>query len=424
MTLARQASCHKSSERDYPVTPPPGIPPHVIFFLLYNLLYLLPLLFAFLLDYEEGGVAAALNVSGDVLLKVCYVYGVGACSFFAGSGALRFLTWSKYGRCFPPQSFPLLQIGFPEWIAIGTLLVVFIVSKVALIPSGVYHEYAFDSGSMTGGLWSFSTFCSEAMILAALLPLFSSSKYGLRAFLIISGINAINLLHGTRLFFISSAMALILFAYIKRKLTFKVLLLYGPIAGSAMLLLAYLTFLSRSAINPAGSFTAAKLLSPIMYESVFSQMSLLSVIKNPEMWGGFPNAIWFVHDLFLFVSPRFVMPEKDASLFIGQYAWVSPLGAFNGYAQGLVYFGLLFPTFYFFLGLLGTWLYRRAQANPWWFVFYALFTEDFLLHLMRDGYLIPLKMLINSATLLCLFVVSRFVLLACRPSLGELVKSA
>ncbi len=391
----------------------PRVSPHICFFLFYNLVYLLPLLLAFFYGYGEGGVASVLNIDPSTVLRVCYVYLAGTVAFLLGASVLPFLSWSKHGRLPQPIRFRLVEIGLPEWSSICGLVIVFLASKVALVPLGVYHSYAFDTNSMTGGIWSFSTFCSEAMILAALVVLLSKSRYRVPAFLLLSGLNAINLLHGTRLFFISSIMGFVLYLFLKRKLTFKAVFLYGPALATLLLLLTYLVFLKRSAVDTTGSFTALKLLSPVIYESVFSQISLLTILKMHTLWGQIGSA-GFIHDVFYFTVPRFVAPEKDSLISLGNFSWLSPLGAFNGYAQGILYFGLAFPLFYFVIGLVASWLYRRAELHPWWLILYSFFTVDFLLHLMRDGYLIPIKMLINALELMVLLMAWRYILEGCR----------
>jgi hypothetical protein len=392
------------------------ISPHVLFFIFYNLLYLLPLLLAFGFGYEdEGSVGRVLGVTGTTILKACAIYMAGIIAFVAGSSGIHFLSWSKYGRLPAPRPFRQFQIGIAEWLAIGILIAVFVSTKIALVPLGVYNAYAFDTGLMdSNGIWSFSTFCSEAMVLVALIVLFSNAKHNIAVFLLLSGINGINLLHGTRIFFISSMMSLMLYANVRGKITYKAVLFYGPILGTGVLLLTYLVFLSRSAVDVAGAFTPAKLISPLIYESVFSQMSLLTLIKTPMIWGGLDTLGWFPHDVFVFTIPRFLVPDKGELQYIGQFYWLSPLGAFNGYAQALLYFGLLFPFCYFLLGVLGSWLFRLGMRSPWWFIFYALFTEDFFLHLARDGYIISTKMLLNSLELLAILIAWRYSIKACR----------
>ena len=53
-------------------------------------------------------------------------------------------------------------------------------------------------------------------------------------------------------------------------------------------------------------------------------------------------------------------------MFMDRFADLSPLGAFSGYAQGLLYFGLAFPVFYFVLGSIAAWLFRRAKDSSFW----------------------------------------------------------
>ena len=87
-------------------------------------------------------------------------------------------------------------------------------------------------------------------------------------------------------------------------------------------------------------------------------------------------------------------------LFTDKFSDLSPLGAFSGYAQGLLYFGVCFPLFYFTLGGIASWLFRRARYSSFWSVIYVYFACDFLFRVMRDGYVIPVKMLIDALIIL------------------------
>ena len=75
--------------------------------------------------------------------------------------------------------------------------------------------------------------------------------------------------------------------------------------------------------------------------------------------------------------------------------------------------------FYFSLGVVETWLYRKAQKSSWWFILSTYFTADFLFRIMRDGFDIPMKMMINAMQLLALLYVSRylFALIPSRPQM-------
>jgi hypothetical protein len=391
--------------------------PHVLFFLGYNALYFFPLLLVFFLGYEQSGVEEILAISSATMRGICLAYLSGMAAFVVGAYSPTFFSWSIKGRTRPARQSCWLQTGVADKIAIMILCIIFVASKVSLVPLGVYKDYAFDTGSMIGGPWTFSMFCSETMVLAGIVVLFSKARNRLLNFSIVSALNAINLLHGTRIFFISTVMVLGLYGYIRGRVTLKRMMLYGPVVFALVLLLAYMVFLSRSHVSTTGAFSAPAVVSPVVYESVFSQMSLIGVLgpTPTRVWDTLGHPLRFVLDVFLFTLPRPLLPDKELLLYIRRFDYLSPLGAFNGYAEGLIYFGFLFPLFYFLMGLTGSYLYKKSQQSPWWFVLYIFFTADFLLHIMRDGYLIPMKMLINTAECILVWILWRHLLNACAP---------
>jgi hypothetical protein len=407
-------TCHQKDSK-FPGTSFAKLPlsPHVLFFLGYNALYLVPLLLVFFLGYEQSGVEDILGISSATMRGICLTYLAGMAAFVVGAYLPAFFSWSIKGRSRPARQTCWLQIGVAEKIAILILCTIFVASKVSLVPLGVYQAYAFDTGSMIGGRWTFSMFCSEAMVLAGIVVLFTTERHRLRNFCIVSALNGINLLHGTRIFFISTVMVLVLYGYVRGRVTLKRVMFYGPVVFVLVLLLAYMVFLSRSHVSTTGAFSPSALVSPIVYESVFSQMSLIGVLGPTPVWDTFGHPLRFVQDIFLFTLPRPLLPDKESLLYIGRFDYLSPLGAFNGYAQGLIYFGFLFPFFYFLMGLTGSYLYRKSQQSPWWFALYIFYAADFLLHIMRDGYLIPLKMLINTAECILILIVWRNLVNAC-----------
>jgi hypothetical protein len=391
--------------------------PHLLFFLIYNALYLTPLILVYLWGFAEGGTEELAGVSSSVMLRVASVYAAGTLAFFAGSSTHGFLRWAMVGgkreRWQPQQP----QIGMSETLAVLAAVAIFIVSKIALIPLGVYHTYTVEM--MTGGPWSFSAFCSETMVLMQVLVLFSHLRHRVSLFLGLSVINAINLLHGTRVFFIISAMTAVYYFYIQGKLKLKRVLLLGPPAFVAILFATYAVYLSRMS-SYATSINAAELVSPLIYESVFSQLSIIGVVSHTNLWVITGRIGEFLQDVVLFTTPRIIIPDKDSLLFIQRFDYLSPKGAFNGYATAVLYFGIFFPLFYYIIGVIADWLRRWSQRNAWVFVLYVYLSTDFLLHIMRDGLLIPIKMLINAVQILILLALARwlFSLLSMRPS-GE-----
>jgi hypothetical protein len=377
----------------------------MLFFLIYNALYLAPLLMVYVWGFSEGGSEGVVGVKGVIIGRVIAVYGTGILAFYAGSYAHRFLTWSGTGssknRWQPKQS----EIGVTEVSAIILTVAVFSVSKIMLIPLGVYHNYTLDM--MAGGPWSFSAFCSETLILMQILVLFSGLRHRVLFFLTLSALNGINLLHGTRVFFVISIMTFVFYLYIQGRLKLKRVVILGPIAFAIVLLATYAVYLSRMS-SSVSSVSAGALVSPLVYESVFSQFSIIGVVSHPGLWMTIGRPGRFVADVLTFTTPRIFIPDKDALLYTEHFSYLSPKGAFNGYAEALLYLGYLFPLFYFFVGAAADWLYRLSRDTFWCFALYIYICTDFCLHIMRDGLLIPTKMLINAVQISILLYVARW----------------
>lgn len=236
-------------------------------------------------------------------------------------------------------------------------------------------------------------FCSELLLFLSIVVLLSNTGRNLMGFVVLSSINGINLLHGTRIFFITACITFGLYLFIRGKLRFKTLIWLS----AGLFAVAYSVFLLRShATLNENAFSFERIVSPVMYESIFSQLSLIGVIQHPTLWGQQIVPSKFFLDMLWFTVPRFLLPGKEQLLYVSRFGDLSPMGAFSGYAQGLLYFGVLFPVFYFVLGVAADWLLRHARYSQLWSVMYVEFTCDFMLHIMRDGYDIPVKMLANN----------------------------
>lgn len=383
-----------------------GVAPHVLFFGFYNILYFLPLLLVFLWGYAGCGAAEAVSMDGPTMVRVTWIYLAGFLGFLAGALLFSLLraaqrtpitSWNPVG--------PSLRLS--DRLIVALVAAIFLLSKIAIIPLGVYQEYTLTGELAGSGAWNFSMFCSETLALMSILVLFSRSRHNVRVFLVLGALNGINLLHGTRFLFIITVLAGALYSYTRGYLTLRRALILGPIALASLLVLAYVVFLSRSGASVEGAFSAARLLSPIVFESLFSQLSLVNLLRAPDLWSATGHAFNFVIDVMLNTMPRLVLPEKNGLLFFNRLAGISPLGAMNGYAAGLFYFGLFFPVLYLLLGFLASWLHMKAKTGPWWLILYAYFTADFLFRIMRDGYLIPVKMLINAIQIIGIVLLAR-----------------
>jgi hypothetical protein len=385
--------------------------PHLLIFWFYNLLYLFPLL---ALSFSEVQAPTSRTFDISVLSAACYVYATGLVAFTAGALFFLFVQIIRTRRV-PIRSNQYAEFGIPEKAAIFLLAIIYIASKIALIPLGVYQEYAFDTGSMTGGAWSFSTVCSEAMLLASILVLSSKSPHKVLGFIIISLLNGINLLHGSRFVFVINVMAAVVLLYMRGIITLRNILLYAPMIFIPLLVLVYLVFLSRSSSFSNLDFSLATILSPIVLESLLSQLSLQNVLSSPDLLNS-TGSIWnYLGDVIINAAPRFILPDKDTQLYFASFDYLSPAGAFNGYASSIIYFGVFWPAFYFILGTVASFAYWKARVSYWWTIWYIYFSADVLFRFMRDGSLIPIKMLINGAEFLWILIIVRAVLRGVKP---------
>ncbi|WP_218079628.1 oligosaccharide repeat unit polymerase [Anthocerotibacter panamensis] len=379
--------------------------PHSIFFILYNMIYIIPLVSFQLIGYSEGGLHT-LDLPQNILYQAALVYFVGILSFIAGSELTYFgfqVTSSK--SLLTPQPRKSLSLQFKILFFLVVLL--YAISKIGLRSLGVYENYSFDAGTQVGGLWTISTVLSEILVLLTTIILASNDKQKKSLFIFSALTISVNLLHGTRIFTIIAVLSLFVYLYIVKNLSFLKLIFYLPISG-VVLVAAYLTFLFRSKVEvsdlASGVFTIEKLVSPIFYESVFTQLSLVSVLSK-KSWSLEGAPLSFLSDLVFFTLPRFLSPNKEATLFSkGVYAGISPLGGFSGYAQGLIYFGVFFFLFYFVLGVTTTLLYEGAKKNEIFFAFYLYIVGDIIYRIARDGYLIPLKALITAPFIILVFL--------------------
>ncbi len=385
--------------------PSRSVSPHVAVFSALSLLYFLPLWSISLGSYDKGGVLPIGLDAHLVMGKIFLVYLAGLVSFVAGSWATPRICWLLGARI--EKSVPLAWIKTSpvDGISFTILALAFLASKILLIPAGVYASYAFDSGGMESSVWTASMFLSDALILASIIVLFSRRKKRILLFILVSALNGVNLLHGTRNFFVITLLTTAVYGFTRSKISLRRLAFYGLVTFSLAMLLGYAVFVLRSHVEGAG-FALLDVLSPIIYESVFSQISLVSLLSHPILFDSNGGVLHLIQDVIFFVTPRALLPDKGSALWISQFGYLSPLGAFNGFASGLLYFGYLFPCFYFCVGMVAGLLHRWA-SNQYGAILYIYFTCDFLFRIVRDGYVIPIKILINTVQMVFLLVIAR-----------------
>lgn len=379
------------------------IAPHLLFFWLYNAIYFLPLVVIYIWGYSEGNAVEAIALDENSLRLISIIYAEGLVAFTAGSIAAGLFRRRRSRNHLAGNDYPVPQLGIAEKTMVLLVAALFIVAKGALIPMGVYHSYAADTGEMTGGIWSFSMVCAEFMVLVSILVLFSDAKRNISGFVLLSLLNGVNLLHGTRIIFIVNVMLIIIYGYLRGPLSLRRMLILGSILFLGVLAMTYAVFLSRSGAD-GGELTFAKAFSPIVYESLLSQISLRTVVNTPDVLNSTGALPSFLVDMIAYITPRFVLPDKDALQYLGRFTYMSPLGAFNGYAAGVIYFGVFWPIFYFLLGGIANWLYAKSKTNAYWFLLYVYFAADVLFRFMRDGYSVPVKIFANIIEMLLLLM--------------------
>ena len=384
---------------------PRGLPPHVIVFGILCLLYFVPLWLVSNSSFEQGGILAVGIDAHRVMTQIVCIYVLGFVFLFLGSWSVPKLCWLLGAKSSKRLEIAPLRLYRSDGYLLAVLAGSFVLSKLLLIPLGVYSAYFFDSGAGGSPVWTASMFLSDVMALASFLALFSGHRHNLLLFLSITALNGINLLHGTRNFFVIAVLAFATYAYVRSKASITKMAIYSVAGSAGALLLAYAVFISRSHVSDAG-FSPLDIVSPLTFESVFSQMSLVTLLNRPLLIPGVPQPFHLLTDVVFFTLPRFLVADKESGLWIAQYGFLSPLGAFNGFAAGLLYFGYFFPLFYYLVGVVLGLLHRWA-TNGYAAILYLYVTCDLLYRICRDGYYIPGKMFLNTAGILAVVAVVR-----------------
>jgi hypothetical protein len=376
------------------------IAPHSLFFTLYTSLYFIPLWLVGTSGYGEGLVSQTGSDAKTLMNRIVGVYLAGTLSFLLGSWSTSKFAWMLGEKRPPTLTVTPIRVYPVDKILLTALITGFLISKIALISAGVYSSYAFDSSMMETPVWTTSMFFSESLAFASLIALFSNLRHNVFAFVALTMLNGINLLHGTRNFFVIAMTGALLYVYIRKRVSLVVMMLYALGGFTVAIFLAYVVYLYRQH-SAFTDFSILSVLSPLTFESVFSQISLITVLGHPQMFDNFGNVNHLIQDVFVFTSPRFLVGNKESLLWTTRFGDLSPLGAFNGLAMGLLYFGYLLPLAYFSLGLAAG-ILRRLARDSYGAALYVYFCCDFVYRVQRDGYVIPAKMLINNIQILCI----------------------
>jgi len=367
--------------------------PHEFFFILYNLVYIIPVVYVYFVGFDSGGVNSTFLLTSSLLNEMILFYAVMIFSFFCGSRFLGFgLRVVKTKPAINKFVYSSKFLVYLSYIVFLCLLI----TKILLIKEGVYDSYAFDSGAMSSKVWTVSMGVTELLVALYIILLFTGNPK--IAFICFIGIG-LNLFHGTRIFTLISIFVYAFYCiYYKRSISGFKLALYAAIFVVSIMFVFLLVFILRSDITvDYGSLNFDFFISPLVYESVFNQVSFLKMIANNN--GGI---VPFAPHMLYFDSMAFILPNVfDAynDIYAGSFGDLSPLGGLSGYASAIIYFSDYYFIWYFFLGAFLSFFFRLSRKNGYNILsrfIYVYFLCDTLFRLHRDPYFIVIKMLANN----------------------------
>lgn len=384
--------------------------PHNLFFLIYNSIYMVPVLYVYFFGFSSGGVEQAINLSVNVIRDMLFYYLVVFVSFYLGSFIPSLLIKGKIKGSILGCDVFVYKTSKLQDLVFLLLCVFFVLFKILIYKEGVYSSYAFDSGAMASKTWTVSMGLSELLIVFFVLFLLTGNKVkAFFSFLLIS----VNLLHGTRIFTLICLLVLFFYyVFHKRKLYGVKLFLYGIVSFFAVLVFFYVVFLYRSGFSNSESPTSLDaILSPIVYEAIFNQISFVKMLAFLDAGMVSFSPCMMVIDTLTFTIPNVLANAKSDLMYITKFGELSPLGGLSGYASAIIYFSDYYFVWYFFLGLFLSALLMFARTGRFFLlskVIYVYFVCDTFFRLHRDPYFIAGKMLINNIMLLVLFFLIPF----------------
>lgn len=366
--------------------------PHEIFYLIYNLAYILPVLYVYFFGFSEGGAGQAIQLNDSIIEQMIAYYMISLLCFFAGS-------WlTAFGSRKNKISIIKYSLSSIEKFIFFIVVILLVLTKILLYKEGVYNSYAFDSGAMSSKTWTTSMGLTELTVIIFIYSLFSgNNKFSFFLFLTISS----NLLHGTRIFTLICIFIYFYYFIFYRKMFSKTkIIIYGLLSGFIVLLAFLAVFVQRSDVAiTMDNLNLDMILSPVVYESIFNQISFVKMLTflNAQMVPFAPQNL--IVDTFIFSLPSFDTTNKALLMSPSVFGNLSPLGGLSGYASAIIYFSSFYFVWYFFLGVVCSLLWRTTSHKNLpllKLITYVYFICDTLFRFNRDPWFIALKMLFNN----------------------------
>ena len=368
--------------------------PHSVFFTIFNLIYVIPVIYVFAFGYNEGGVTELIDIDDERIVQMLWFYLAMFVSFFAGSSMFGYGLKVKNGvfRTIKLEGDVVFKF------VIYTVCLCLLFTKIILYRDGVYGSYAFDSGAMNSKAWSISMGLSELLVvLFVYCLLVGCKKHALLIFIFVS----LNLLHGTRIFFLITVLVYLFHSvyYIKR-FTRRQIALISIAIFFFLLSFFFLIFVYRSGVSLDFENVNYELLfSPVVYESLFNQISFLNMLEFLDDGAVAFSPLMLLHDIIFFTLPNLFSDSKHSIMYASTFGEISPLGGLSGYASAIIYFSWYAPIWYFLLGSFCSLLLRFSRGDRLPVIskmLYIYFVCDALFRFHRDPYYIAVKMLVNN----------------------------
>lgn len=397
------------------------IAPHTFFFLLLTILYGVPMFVTLFGEVNDHIPYVSNIILGDfhkTRWSVLIIYIVATSSFLLGTGLMS----SIINRCIKRNSIPLVgnsiesdnkkmlpfqKIIIYGFVALGCFLV------LQMVRAGTFStDYmdTFDSDFEGYAAQNvFTLLCDMFFFFFIYLWMNYKRQYKWLKWLLIMLI-FVTLARGSRMYSIP-LMFIVLYKMIYIDGLTKKRLLYIALGGLIATIGLFSVFFFRHDTTIEGADIGSLLFLLVQYEVCGIHIPLMNLI-NMGWHLSFAPMYPIVTDTILFLVPRAVFPAKNDFLYFDniQNTYVlSPYGGIVGEASVIVYFGILFPLFFFSLGVFLSYLYNLTKTRDSYRIkpIYIFACCSLMFTFLRNGILISIKNFVIMAIVLAVITLAR-----------------
>ena len=393
------------------------VAPHTFFFLLLTFSYGIPVILTLFYNineeytYVNDNILAEYSHTAWTLLSI---YAIATVSFLLGSklthDSIKRVRVSSISQDLISNSSSSLPLNFWQKNVIYGFICLGLVMLFKMFRAGTFSsDYIESFGAGFESQNVYTMLCDVFFFFFLYLCLNYQNSYNKSKLLLLVMI-FVTLLRGSRMFTIPLIFFLLYkMVYIdgltRKKIGFILL------GGTVVLLGLCLVFFLRHGASFENVDILGMIFLLIQYESCGVHVPLMKEIMMG--WHlSFAPMFTYVTDTFLFVIPRIVFPEKNEYLFfdrvVSEYN-LSPFGGINGEASVILYFGMLFPFFFFLVGGFLSYLYNlvKKSSNTSIKVLYTFICCSLMFTFLRNGILIATKSMIVVWIILAFFVFVR-----------------